>query len=63
MRCKCCNSTEAKWDGVDWYCSDCSDAWREALYELEDWDDEEYGEEVPIGSMDSCPPQREGDIS
>lgn len=41
IRCKCCDSPEAKWDGVDWYCSDCSDAWREALYELEDWDDED----------------------
>lgn len=41
MRCRCCNSPEAVWDGVDYYCEECLEEIRETIRDYEDEDDTE----------------------
>ena len=45
MRCRCCDSPEAKWDGVDFYCDSCLDSIWEAIHEDEEDDEDELLEE------------------
>lgn len=36
MRCVCCNSPKAKWDGYDYYCDKCKAIIDESLAEWEE---------------------------
>ena len=35
MRCRCCNSLDAVWDGVDYYCEECLDEIHQAIKDFE----------------------------